>query len=314
MKKRERVLAALNNQEVDRVPVGLWFHFVGDEAKGQGCIDAHLNFYNEVDPDMIKIMSDSYFPYPIQPEITQASDWYKLKPLGPTHPFIREQVERVKAVVQGTGGECPTFYNVFAPFSSIRFGSSDDLVMQHIKEDPEAVMFALNVIAQDNSTIAELCITEGGCDGIYYCLQGGELDRFTAEEYNKYISPSDVAVIEHANKFSENNILHCCGWAGDKNRLQNWKDYPVKAVNWAVFVEEASLTEGKKLFNKTVFGGLDNRPGGPLVSGSREDIEAAVKDIIKEMGDTGYFIAADCTLPATIERERIRWVIEATKK
>ena len=42
MNKRERVLNAMNCKPVDHVPVGLWFHFKGEEAKGENCIQAHL--------------------------------------------------------------------------------------------------------------------------------------------------------------------------------------------------------------------------------------------------------------------------------
>lgn len=314
MDKRTRVLNAFEGKPVDRVPVGFWFHFSGEQGKGQACIDAHLDYYKATDPDMIKIMSDTYFPYPFQIEIKEASDWKKIKPLGKDHPFIREQIERVKGVVDGIEGACCTFYNVFAPFSSIRFGTSDELVMKHIKEDPEAVMYALNVIAQDNAAIAEGVITEGGCDGIYYCLQGGELDRFTYEEYRKYITPSDKFVLEHANRFSPNNILHCCGWAGDKNRLENWVDYPAQVINWAVFIEEVSLLEGKKLFGgKTVLGGYDNRKSGTLFSGSKDEVAAFTKKLIDEVGTEGIILGADCTLPAEIEKERIRWVLDTVE-
>ena len=61
MNKRERVMNALNCQSVDRPPVGFWFHFPEDKALGQACIDAHLNYYNNVDVDLAKIMCDSYF-------------------------------------------------------------------------------------------------------------------------------------------------------------------------------------------------------------------------------------------------------------
>ena len=56
MNKRERVMNALNCQSVDRPPVGFWFHFPEDKALGQACIDAHLNYYNNVDVDLAKII------------------------------------------------------------------------------------------------------------------------------------------------------------------------------------------------------------------------------------------------------------------
>ena len=232
MDKRTRVLNAMNKKEVDHVPVGFWFHFAGEEASGQGCINAHLKYYRETDLDFVKIMCDGYFPYPL-PEIKTAADWKSLKPLTSDHPFIREQVERAKAIVEDIGKERCVFYNVFAPFSSLRFGAeavglTDSDVMEYIREDKNAVMDALDVIAQSNALLAELLITEAGCDGVYYCVQGGEYDRFTPEEYRKTITPSDLYVLEHANRFSENNIIHMCGWAGNRNQLAIWQDYPGK--------------------------------------------------------------------------------------
>ena len=185
MDKKTRVLSAFNCQEVDRIPAGFWFHFPEDSCLGQEGIQHHLDFYHAIDADFIKIMCDGYFDYPNPyiPNIKKASDWRNLKPLGKDHPFIRGQVERCKAINDALQGECCTFYNVYNPMSSMRFGSSDEMLMAHLKEDPEAVMYALDVIAEDNAALAELVITEGGCDGIYYCVQNAEEKRFTYEEY-----------------------------------------------------------------------------------------------------------------------------------
>ncbi len=171
MDKRTRVLNAMNKEEVDHVPVGFWFHFAGDEAVGDGCVQAHLKYYRETDLDFVKIMCDGYFPYPL-PEIKCAADWKTLQPLTADHPFIKEQVARAKAIVAEIGKERCVFYNVFAPFSSLRFGAeaqgiSDADVMNYIKEDKLAVMKALDVIAQTNAMLRELLITEAGCDGVY---------------------------------------------------------------------------------------------------------------------------------------------------
>ena len=45
MDKRTRVLNAMNKKEVDHVPVGIWFHFSGEESEGDSCVQAHLNYY-----------------------------------------------------------------------------------------------------------------------------------------------------------------------------------------------------------------------------------------------------------------------------
>ncbi len=121
MTKRERLMAAFAQKEVDRVPVGFWFHFPEGKREGQACIDAHMEYYHSNNPDFMKIMCNGYFTYPLDFPVEKPSDWRKLEPLTANHPFIREQVERAKAVVQGLDRDTCAFYNVFAPFSSIRF-------------------------------------------------------------------------------------------------------------------------------------------------------------------------------------------------
>lgn len=323
MDKRTRVLNAMNKKEVDHVPAGFWFHFSGEEATGEACVQAHLKYYRETDLDFVKIMCDGYFPYPL-PEIRKAEDWKNLKPLEADHPFIREQVERAKAVVKEIGAERCVFYNVFAPFSSLRFGAeavglSDDQVMAYIREDRNAVMSALDVIAQSNALLAELLITDAGCDGVYYCVQGGEYDRFTPEEYRNVITPSDLYVLEHANRFSDNNILHMCGWAGNRNQLAIWRDYPAKVVNWAVFVEGMDLEEGRYFVEgRTALGGFETHwdettQQGIIYTGSKDELQAYTRNLILNHGKTGLMLGGDCTIDAKLDWERIRWIIEAAR-
>ena len=317
MYKRERVLAAMNLQPVDRPPVGFWFHFQAEQGVGEACVQAHLDYYNHIDVDMVKIMCDSYFDYPnpVAKAVKEPKDWYAMKPLGKDSPFIREQVERARAVKAGLKDDMVVIYNVFAPFSLIRFGVGDDLVMDHLRREPEAIAYALDVIAEDCCTLSELLVTDAGIDGIYYCVQGGEKNRFTPEEYRRLITPTDKRVLEHANRFSETNVLHCCGWAGIPNHLEVWQDYPAKAVNWACFVENMNLVEGMKFFGgRCVLGGFDNRPQGVLYSGTREEVEAETARLIQRAGKTGVILGADCTLPATVDVNRFSWVVEAASR
>lgn len=317
MTKKERVLKSFNNEKVDKVPVGFWFHFPEDMDLEKEGVDAHINFYKESGIDFMKIMCDGYFDYPnpIIPNIKKPDDWYNIKPLGKDHPFIEGQVKRAKEIVKRLDGECCTFYNVFCPMSYLRFGSSEELLMSHLKEDPKAVMYAFDVIAEDVIALSRRLIKEAGCDGIYYCVQNAEYHRFTEEEYRKYVAPSELYVLNEVNKMSENNILHCCGWAGDKNRLEVWKDYPAKVINWAVYVEEVSIKEGKDFFKgKCVLGGFDNRPEGVLYSGEKEEVEEFTENLIKENGSTGFIIGADCTLPRDINIEHIKWVVDKVKE
>lgn len=320
MDKRTRVFNAIDKKPVDHVPVGFWYHFDGDQAVGEGCVQAHVDYVRDCGLDMVKVMCDGYFEYPVPDTIREAADWWKLEPLGREHPFITGQLERARRIVEEAGGEMPVFYNVFAPFASIRFGGGEERVMEDIRRDKLAVMHALDVIAQDNALLAELLIREAGCDGVYYCVQAGEADRFTCEEYAEMIRPSDLYVLERANRFSTHNIMHCCSWSGTPNRMALWKDYPVACVNWGVYVEQMSLAEGRIFFgDKACLGGFESlhREGmnhkGLLHNGTEEEIRAFTRETILTFGKRGLLLGADCTVNSAIEHERIRWVVEAAR-
>lgn len=311
MNKRERVITALKGGEPDRVPAGFWFHFGGEAAKGQGAIDAHIDYFKKCNLDMMKIMCDSYFDYPNPLQVEKAEDWYRIEPMGPDHPFFREQVERTRAIVEAVGQEALVLYTVFAPFSSIRFGYGDELVMRTIREDPKAVCHALDVIAEDNRMFVK-ALFAAGADGIYYSVQGGEKNRFTVEEYRRMITPSDRAVLDYANTLGELNILHCCGWAGDRNNIEVWQDYEAAAVNWAVYVEKMGMREGRDFFPnvKCVLGGLDNTPAGVLYKGTDDELKAEIRRLCAKTGRSGFILGADCSIQSDTPYERIRLATE----
>ena len=156
--------------------------------------------------------------------------------------------------------------------------------------------------------------------GVYYCVQGAEVGRFTPEEYRSIVTPSDLYVLERANRVSDYNIMHCCGWAGARNQLEVWRDYPVKCVNWAVYVEKMSLEDGRYFFgDRACLGGFQSlhREGkthaGILHNRDEHDVKEFTRETIKSFGKRGLLLGADCTVNSHIEHERIRWVVEAAR-
>src|SRR6185437_9381063 len=74
MTKYERVYAAVQGDEVDRIPVCFWHHFQ-PEGSGRMMADATLGFFLEkFDLDFIKIMPDIAYPFPRR-SISDANDW-----------------------------------------------------------------------------------------------------------------------------------------------------------------------------------------------------------------------------------------------
>lgn len=317
MNKRERVIAAFKGQETDHVPVCMWQHvpekYWADDDLFAEC---QLNAYKNTDVDFMKLSGDRYFtwPSPVLDRIEKAEDLYRLEPLGPNHPHIRGQIERTKKIVAGLKGECVALYLVFVPLSCLRLKISYPKMMQLIRENPDAMKYACNVIAEDQKLLVNGIIREAGADGIFYSVQNGEVDRFTYEEYRDWVTPSDKAVLDYANSISDMNAIHFCAWEGTPNRLSVWEDYHAPVISWSRYMDIPDIREAKKHFGCTVWGGFDNRPGTFLYTASREEIEKETANLIQQGGKQGYILGADCSIHDELQEERIRWVAEAARK
>ncbi len=317
MTKKERTLAAFRGKEVDHVPVCMWKHVPGEYWNDfDRFAEVQAASFRSTDVDFMKLSADGYFgwPSPLLNGIDKAKDLLKLEPLGGSHPYIRGQIERTAKVIKALNGECMAVYLVFVPLSALRLVIGYPKMMKLIREDPEAVMYACRVIAEDQKLLVKGVIEDAGADGIFYSVQNGEIDRFTAEEYRAWVTPSDKDVLAYANTLSENNVIHLCGWEGVPNRLSVWEDYKAAVVSWARNVDLKDMREAKKRFGCTVWGGFENHAGSLLFTGTREEIERETENLIEEGGKTGYILGADCSLDGSLPDERIRWVAEKARK
>ncbi len=304
MNKIDRVRAAIKGEKTDRVPASFWFHFPPEQAHGKESVKAHLAYYQAADVDFLKIMNEH--PYQVPVEIKNPADWRKIKPAPLSSDFYQAQLDEIKMITDELGGECLTTTTLFNPFSSGNH-AADHLVTEHLKADPESVSIGLATIAERLAEFALACL-EAGADGIYFSAQGGEADRFEESSFLKYIKPHDLTILNAVENQGELNIVHICR---DNVRLHLYANYPGNAINWAATApHNIPLSAGKKLFNRTLLGGMDNR--GVLVDGSAAEITEAVHQIIGAFGTKGLILGADCTLPTEINIENIHTAIAAT--
>lgn len=326
--KKELVKAALNNQPVDRVPVGFWFHYLADESNANALVDPNLTkqnisghraFYEHFQPDFVKLMSDGYFIYPNEglQKVTSVQDLKNIRPLGPNHPWIEKQVELVRNLQDIFGDEVLTFYNIFAPARYLEWSLpayGKNILGDFIAENKDAFKAALAVVAEDVASLAQRIIKDGGADGIYFSVQNIDDSRITHSVYKDVIEPGEQAVLAAANEVSDNNILHICGYEGHHNDLSWYKTYEVKAYNWAVKVENISLEAGKNIFaGKAVIGGFGNTKGDVLYNGTEESIADETVKILQNAGRKGVILGADCTVPSNIDLKHLEWVREAAR-
>ena len=265
-------------------------------------------------------MSDGYFFEPKTAKflhnVKSAKELYELKPFSKNDSWISEQVSLVKELTSSFVNEVLTFYNIFAPATAFKWSveGADKKLAQFIKEDKYAVLYALSVIAKNTQAVAEAVISEGKADGIYLSVQTIQ-DAFVGPDlYAEVISPSELSVLNAAIGAGGKNILHVCGYEGARNNLSLFKNYPANAVNFASVVEGVSLAEAKKIFGgKTIIGGFANTTDGILFSGTKEEIQAETKRILKDSGRTGIILGADCTIPRSTDLQHLEWIREAAE-
>lgn len=328
--KRDLLMTAIEGrEEVVRVPVGFWHHFVLGEDQFKGLeepeildrvIKGHLDYYKTVNPDMMKLMNEGFFGYPpiMGNPLQTAEDLLKIKAVGPDHPWIIKQVEHVRKLTELFGPEVMTFYNVFAPLQVIRirleFLDMDFerfvYLAEHFPEELKAVGLE---IQKDITTLVEKLFEETSLDGIYYCVQNIQSESYDRARYEKIIAPTETEVLQRANELSPYNILHICGYAHHVNDLALYQGYEAAIYNWAVHTEGVSIPEGRHLFpGKCILGGFDNNPGTLIDQGSQQELSTYVEELIKENGWRGFIIGADCSIPNDIDDRQVRHISDAS--
>lgn len=312
MNKMERMKAILAGEPVDRPAVCFWRHY--GKVSPQETVDGHMRFYRETNMDVLKMMCDEFFTYPMD-GVTTPQEMLAMKPWGKDSYYIRGQVERATQINEALQGEAMTLYNAFSPYATLKHTIGDEQSMQLLREHEDAALHMLEIICEDTCALVEGILTQSGTAGMMLPLQGAEEGRFTAEEYARLIAPTERRVIECAQKYSDANLLHMCGWDGTPNHLEWWDQYPARMVSWAAYVEKIDPAQARTRFpGRVLMGGFDNREGTLLMAGSKEDIQAHVRHIVETAGKDELIIGADCSLPRSIDPQRIRWVVEALEE
>lgn len=289
MDKKQRMEAFINNRPCDRVPVGFWHHFVSFHNHYNWNIpeiyDTILNgqkkYIYEVNPDFLKIMSDGFFGHPnvCRKVITDVDGLKEIKSVGEHHPWITEQVKYVKKICDYAGKDLYKYYSLFSPLQYIRlrfeeYDEDFEKFVRLLRQHPEEMKNAALNIANDIRILLQKLFQETSIDGIFYSVQAVQDATFTPQMHKEFVEPLDLMIMEEIKKYSDNIILHICGYGHYKNDLCLYSNYPAKIFNWAVHTENISLAEGKKIFKgKAVLGGFDNNPDTLLYKASEEDLK-----------------------------------------
>jgi uroporphyrinogen decarboxylase len=324
MTRRERILAAIARQPVDRTPYAVWRHFPTVDHSPAGLAQATLRFHDHYGSDFLKItprggyaveawgcvegteVSEDGHRACARCGVRDADDWKRIRALDPaTAPGWSEQLETIIRIgFDRRIGDAPVVPTLFSPLSLARKLSGGRL-MPDLREHPTAVTDALKAITATVIRFADLALTEG-VSGIFYSIQAASRRVGREEDYARFGEPFDREFLASIQGRSKLTIIHC---HGDDLMFDRLAGLPGHAWNWDDRATPPTLAEGKARVSGAVVGGLDQ--WRTLRDGTAEGAAAEAAEAVAQVGGTGVIVAPGCVLPMKTPDATVAAVVRA---
>ena len=308
MTKRERVLAALRGDPVDRVPLSFWLHNFVAENSAAGLAEETRRLADAFDWDYLKPQSraqgfaemwgltyrpstERATPFEVtRTPLADAHDVGRLSPADPRAGALGEQLEALR-LIRAHVGDTPIIWTIFSPMMVmpylLRGGREQALAIA--RAEPKAMEQGLHAIAETLAAYARACV-EAGADGLFYATNVARADGLTAAECRRFQRPYDLRVLD-AVADAPFNVLHVCGPA---IHLEEFVDYPVTAFSWALGGGNPSLADVRRRTGRAVVGGLPGKPEIASMSGGA--LAARARRAIEETDGRALLLAPDCSI------------------
>lgn len=321
MSKTERVTAALKGQAVDSAPVSAWWHDYKREWSAAELAEATLEYYRTYGWDYIKVNPrfsyyaedwgatyrryDDRMPEIDHPAVSSPEDLRRLKALNGTAGAFAEQIEALRLLASGLGGEAPFIQTVFSPLAVMtRLTGSTKYLQKLMREAPDELEAALGTVEQTMTAYACACLDTGASGIFYAAVEWGSADNIPWEDYERFGRPFDLRILEAVGG-APFNVLHVCR---ERNHLPRLLDYPVAAFHWDVHgAGNPNFTDVLSTTRKAVMGGVAVRT---LREGGPSDVTAEAKHA-KAEAEVRFLLAGGCSIDPATPPANLKALVEA---
>jgi len=307
MNKRDVVLNLLDTkQPLPYTPAAFFLHFSPEFHAGRAAVAKHLEYFHCTGMDLIKIQYESSFPR--LNAILTPDDWAKMPKYG--LDFYAGQLKAVEGLVKDAKSEAVIIQTLYSPFMCANHTATDALLTEHLNRDPEKVKKGLEIIVDSLMLFVRECI-KLGVDGFYTSTQGGEAGRFQDRgTFERYIKPTDLALMEEINRVCPFNILHVCDFQRDYGDFSPFLDYPGNVVNCPLKVGDRKITaeEAVSMFKRPYMGGMERL--GVIATGTPQQVTQTAEDVLRDAPDR-FMLGADCTVPSNTPWDNLKAAIDA---
>jgi uroporphyrinogen decarboxylase len=307
MNRIERVRAVLAGAPVDRPPFTVWYHFGTQHAPAERTAQTHLEFFSAYDLDLLKLMNDYSYPMPDGVEtLDDPRDLARIVPLDPARTPMGEQLRVVEIVAGALRGQALFVDTMFNAWNTLRRNVVKDAMAAFMRTHPRELDVALTAVNETLIRYAQASLARGA-SGIFLSVPAAE-DSVSREQYERFMRPLDLALLEAVRGRGECHVLHAHGSRLFFDRLL---DYPVHAISWADRDSGPPLAEARRRTRLALMGGIAH--GGFQYTGAAH-IRAQIASAVAEGGRDGLILAPGCSLATYTFPELIRAARDEVEK
>lgn len=310
MTSRERVLAALRGETVDRPPVSFWGHVYHRESSAEDLVDHTLERWRRFTWDWVKLNPRKHYhaepwgvryDYPGVPDekptvaewpVRSPADWDRIEAKPHDEGALGEQLEAVRRLRAELPREVPLLQTVFTPLAILaELTEPPEDLRDLLPREPERVARALEAVTTTYERYVA-AVMAAGADGIYLATTDwGTRDMVDAATLRRWSRPYDLRLLASAGP-SPYHMLHVCR---GNNLLFEFADYPVGAFSWDVTAPgNPSLADGLARLKGAVVGGIGHET--ELQQGTEVAI-AAYHRSLEATGGRRWMFAPGCSIP-----------------
>lgn len=305
MTKKERVVAAINKQDVDRIPFSMWYHIPHVDQDPVQLAEVQIEQARSYDMDFIKMMpfgnygahdyglSCTFYCTETQPvferkfAIEDAKEWTELEPLPGSFGSHGKQLQIARQLKkQLKGEEIPYVQTIFSPLTTAK-KISGPRVFEDMRSHPEYLHQALAAITETTINFVKLNI-EAGVAGFFFATQCANKEWITEAEHDEFGAAYDLKVINAYKDLTYFNIAHI---HGDNTMFEKVADYPCNCINWHDRWVSPNMVEARKLSDKCFLGGINEKW---LSKAKPEEVRSHIREGILAAGRTGLMVTPGC--------------------
>lgn len=310
MTRRERIMATLRGESVDRAAISLWHHFPGQDESAGDLADATTAFQRRYDVDLIKLMPTGMYPaldygVRVRPSgdaigttrfeagpIQSAADWERLPAVSPQRGSLAREVEAARLVRAALGPDTPVIQTIFSPLTiATKVVGTAEAVAQAAQQHEGQLQTALARIAADVIMFGRACL-DAGVDGFFFATQLAARGVLPDGMYRRLGVPYDLQVLRALRTGAWCTVLHLHGL---DPMFELAEEFPVDAVNWHDRDTRPSLSEAMRKTARTLVAGIARN--GVIAEGRPEQAAAEVQDAVRQTGGRRLIVAPGCVIP-----------------